>query len=245
MTQAREPSRFRPGSWDLGFALGIWLLFMVVMALGGLLLGGQAKEPGAGVLLAALPAQLFVILLVPLALRLRSKDWREEAGLYAPALPSLGRGLFDYLWVGPLWWAFAFSWQALVQAQWPEHEPSQDAMRFLQGILTGDSPLALQLTALFITTLGAAASEELLFRGLMQGALRRYVGKQKGALILGAFFGLIHMQPHLIDSAFVVIPLAFLGYLLSLVRENPGGLWACVLIHASNNGLAIVLELMK
>ena len=80
-------------------------------------------------------------------------------------------------------------------------------------------------------------------RGLLHGAIRRRMGKQMGALMLGAFFGLIHAQPSLVDSAFVVPPLAFLGYLLSLVRERPGGLWACILIHAANNSVAILLKL--
>ena len=135
----------------------------------------------------------------------------------------------------------------MTAVQWlePGHKPEQDAMELLRVLLTGVEPLWVQFAALFITTIGAAASEELLFRGLLQGALRRFVGKQTGALALGAFFGIVHMQPDLIDSAFVVPPLAFLGYLLSLVRESPGGLWACILIHATNNGLAILFELYK
>jgi len=246
MTQGEGPSRFRPGSWDIGLALGFWILFLVVMALGGLLLGTLGVGNGdPWAILAALPAQLCVMALVPMVLRYRSSQWREDLGLYSPAGPCLLRGIISYLWVAPLWWGVAIVWMTAVQWLEPGHKPEQDAMELLRSLLTGVEPLWVQFAALFITTIGAAASEELLFRGLLQGALRRFVGKQTGALALGAFFGIVHMQPDLIDSAFVVPPLAFLGYLLSLVRESPGGLWACILIHATNNGLAILFELYK
>ena len=246
MDEGSGPSRFRPASWDIGLALGVWILFMVVMALSGFVLSGLGVEEGdPWTLLLALPPQLLVVAIVPLLLRLRWPRWREEIGLYEPAGPCVRRGLADYLWVGPLWWIVAITWMISIQWAWPGHEPEQDAMEMLRALLQGEEPIWVQLTALMITTVGAAASEEILFRGLLQGALRRFVGRQTGALALGAFFGFVHMQPDLIDSAFVVPPLAFLGYLLSLVRERPGGLWACILIHATNNGLAILFELYK
>ncbi len=243
MTTARGPSRFRPSTWDLGLALGLWMLFMILMALGTFLVsdGGDSSHPR--MILGALPAQFLAIVFIPILLRIRTRNAREELGLYVPAGPCLLRGLLDYLWVGPIWWIFALGWMFMIQRMNPEHTPNQEVMQMLQSLLSGTDALGIKLAALFVTTLGAAASEELLFRGLLHGALRRRMGKQLGALTLGAFFGLVHAQPSWIDSAFVVPPLAFLGYLLSLVRERPGGLWACILIHAANNSVAILLKL--
>ncbi len=82
--------------------------------------------------------------------------------------------------------------------------------------------------------------EELLFRGLLLGALRRHLRSAGTAIATaGVAFGLIHVaQPQ------DVAPLAVMGIVLGYVRVRWGALWPCVLIHMLFNGRTIALALL-
>ncbi len=82
--------------------------------------------------------------------------------------------------------------------------------------------------------------EELLFRGLLLGALRRHLRSAGTAIATaGVAFGLIHVaQPQ------DVAPLAVMGIVLGYVRVRWGALWPCVLIHMLFNGRTIAVALL-
>lgn len=88
-------------------------------------------------------------------------------------------------------------------------------------------------------TLGVAVlapiSEELLFRGLIQGELRRAFPEWLAVVIQGVLFALFHAQP--VQIAYVLIPGLVLGALYALTRS----LWVPIVLHIAFNFLGSVV----
>ncbi|MCE5272778.1 CPBP family intramembrane metalloprotease [bacterium] len=83
--------------------------------------------------------------------------------------------------------------------------------------------------------LAPAFLEEVLFRGLLQGAARRRFGSGAAILLSGVLFGLFHLDLYRWPT------LALIGLLLAWVAESGGSLWPSVATHLVNNTLALVL----
>lgn len=81
-------------------------------------------------------------------------------------------------------------------------------------------------------TLAAPLGEEIFFRGFALPALRRTFGLLAAIVVSGALFSLLHMDP----VGFV--GLLEIGMLLAALRVWSGSLWAAVIGHAVNNGIA-------
>jgi membrane protease YdiL (CAAX protease family) len=80
--------------------------------------------------------------------------------------------------------------------------------------------------------IAAPLGEELFFRGFAQPALARAVGWTRAALISGALFALLHLDP----VGFV--GLWEIGVLLAVLRHASGSLWPAIVGHAVNNAVA-------
>lgn len=97
-----------------------------------------------------------------------------------------------------------------------------------------ETPLAGFLLLVALGGLLVPIGEELLFRGLLYGWLRRWgvpLAVVGSALVFGVFHGFN-----------VVLPAAVvLGVLLAAVRERSGSIWPAVVGHAANNILLFVL----
>jgi membrane protease YdiL (CAAX protease family) len=91
---------------------------------------------------------------------------------------------------------------------------------------------------LITVTLAAPLGEELFFRGFALPALRRSWGAVAALVVSGALFSLLHMDP----VGFV--GLMEIGILLAVLRWWSGSLWAAVIGHAVNNGIAAVAFLL-
>lgn len=77
--------------------------------------------------------------------------------------------------------------------------------------------------------------EELVFRGLVQQAVRTLVGPIAASALAGVLFGLLHLEPYFL------LPLALTGFLLGLVYEITDTLWAPVLLHVLYNAAVLTL----
>lgn len=89
----------------------------------------------------------------------------------------------------------------------------------------------------FVLLYGAVAPlvEEVLFRGVLFGALRNATGPLPAALLTGGFFGLLHLgggQDDLIPTL-----IAF-GVVLALTYHYSASLYVAIAVHAANNALA-------
>lgn len=89
---------------------------------------------------------------------------------------------------------------------------------------------------LLVVALTPAICEELMFRGYLQRQVERRLGVVWSIVLVGLVFGLFHLRPT------QVLPLATLGVYLGFSVWVTGSLWAGVLIHLLNNGLAVIVS---
>ncbi len=100
-----------------------------------------------------------------------------------------------------------------------------------------DAPVSLAVLAVS-AVIAVPFAEELYFRGLLQGGLRRHLTRTKAASVAGVLFGLVHLDP------LRVLPLALFGIYLGWLRERSGGLALPMLVHAWNNLLMVALMIL-
>jgi len=85
-----------------------------------------------------------------------------------------------------------------------------------------------------IAGLAAPLGEEILFRGILYTWIRGKWGVAAGAIISSLLFGVVHLHPVWIGFA------AGIGIILSLSYEYSRTLWTPIVIHMTNNTLAIL-----
>jgi len=81
----------------------------------------------------------------------------------------------------------------------------------------------------------APLAEELLFRGMLYPAVRKYLGPTGGAIAAGLIFGLVHWD------IWRAIPLAIGGTLLCYIYEKTGSILVSALAHGTWNGIMALL----
>jgi membrane protease YdiL (CAAX protease family) len=87
----------------------------------------------------------------------------------------------------------------------------------------------------FVVCVLAPLAEELFFRGYFFGALRQ-VGLWPAVILTGLAFGLVHVFG---SPVAFLLPLAFLGGLLCLLREHTRSLYPGIALHCLNNSIAL------
>ncbi|GMV96412.1 MAG: CPBP family intramembrane metalloprotease [Phycisphaerae bacterium] len=120
--------------------------------------------------------------------------------------------------------------------------PEHSVFQVLNDADSGPGIRVVTLAGAFVL---APAGEELLFRGILQTALRRAVPPRPGSLrhrwwailVTGLLFGAVHGNtPHYIPA------LAFLGVLLGFLYERTGSIRACILVHMLFNGRSLLWD---
>ncbi|MGZ3405972.1 MAG: CPBP family intramembrane glutamic endopeptidase [Polyangia bacterium] len=125
----------------------------------------------------------------------------------------------------------AVALHAWIEHVWPTPPELREAMQRLVIPARGARPLAIDLLALALLP---AAAEELLFRGVLWGAVRPRIGVTGAILVTAIAFGLYH------GSIYRFAPAAFGGLLIGVVRAASGSLWAALAFHFANNAGVIV-----
>ena len=147
--------------------------------------------------------------------------------------PSDGR-LILLAMVGVLAITPAIQWLGQINEQLPlpdfirRFEESQ--MALIKKVLEVDTGLLFNLVVLAITP---AFCEELLFRGYIQRQAERGIGIVAGILFSGIVFGLYHLR---LTQA---LPLCVLGIYMAWLTWRTGSLWPSIVVHFSNNAIAI------
>lgn len=77
--------------------------------------------------------------------------------------------------------------------------------------------------------------EELVFRGWVLGALQPF-GERRALLLSALLFGLLH--GNLTQMPFALL----LGLVFGFIALRTGRLWPCMIIHAANNGMSVLLD---
>ncbi len=89
---------------------------------------------------------------------------------------------------------------------------------------------------LFLLAISPAICEELAFRGVFLGLLRRVVPLRRAVISSALFFGLIHL------SIFRFLPTTLLGIALALLVVRSGSIFPAMAFHLGYNGLAVLAE---
>lgn len=113
---------------------------------------------------------------------------------------------------------------------------TQTTQALMDDMRGAESP-ALLLGVLY-ATLGAPIAEELAFRGLLQGWLAERRGAVSASVGAGLMFGALHLA-----DPVAVLPLMVFGVALGELRRRGGGIGPCLLAHAGNNALAVIVGL--
>ncbi|HEX7298348.1 MAG TPA: CPBP family intramembrane glutamic endopeptidase [Solirubrobacteraceae bacterium] len=224
--RAGEPG-WRPWTAWVGLvaAFGAALVAALVIGVGGAIAGSSFSDPTPAVNIVATMAQdvclvAAALLFAGLAGRPRPVDF----GL-RPTHPWRALG----------WMVLAFAAFFVFTAVWVKivgGDPSDEKLPEELG--ADDSTVAL-LAVAFLVAVVAPVAEEFFFRGFFYGALRNWRGVVPAALLTGLVFGAIHAGST--DVEFLV-PLAFFGFALCLLRERTGSLYPCIVLHCANNSLA-------
>jgi membrane protease YdiL (CAAX protease family) len=153
-----------------------------------------------------------------------SRPLPEQFGLRrTPFWPAVG-------WIAAAFAAFylfTLVWVAILGV-------SPDDTKLPDELGVKDSTFAL-LAVAFLVSVVAPMAEEFFFRGFFYGALRNWRGPWPAAILTGLVFGAIHVGSA--EAAFL-LPLAFFGFALCLLRERTGSLYPGIALHCMNNSLA-------
>ena len=170
----------------------------------------------------ALPAYLLA--------RLHSSRPKPYLRLRAPDASFVGLGFLGLVAITP-----AIQWLGELNEQIPLPEFirafEESQMALIEKVLLADTGLGFNLLVLALTP---ALCEELLFRGYVQRQAERGGGIVFGLLFSGIVFGLYHLR---LSQA---IPLCALGIYLAWLVWRTGSLWPAIVVHFSNNAIAIV-----
>jgi membrane protease YdiL (CAAX protease family) len=92
--------------------------------------------------------------------------------------------------------------------------------------------------ASFVATVVAVPIvEEIYFRGIGLGLLLRLYGPLGAIVLCGCLFGLVH------GILLGLVPLAFFGGMLALIRVTTGSVFPGILVHGAYNTLAVLVSL--
>ena len=215
-------------TWGPGAALiGLFVALSVQMVFGGIAIaidnpvGEEDLSSTASIVLQTIGALAFVAIALVIATMGRV-PWRE-------ALRRLGLRRFHRSgWLYMLaaigaYLVFAAVYVALVG------EPKQEDIAEAFGSL----PFQILLIAI-----AAPISEELFFRGLLFGGMRRRMPRLLAALVSAAIFGALHA----FTGISAVPPLMAFGFILALLYEKTGSIVPGILLHALNNSVALAAQ---
>jgi membrane protease YdiL (CAAX protease family) len=93
-------------------------------------------------------------------------------------------------------------------------------------------PAVEYLGLFFLLAFVAPLIEELLFRGLLYGYLRGRAGVALSVIVSALVFAVLHV---------VIPPLFVMGAILAVLAERNRSLWPSIALHATNNGLIVII----
>ena len=92
----------------------------------------------------------------------------------------------------------------------------------------------LEYMLLFAVIAGSAGiCEEIFFRGVILNAYESELGRKWGAIFSGVLFGLFHFNPQNLFGPIL------LGILFAYLVQVTGSIWAGIIAHTANNGIAV------
>ena len=211
-----DPAASPPARVSASDGLIAAMLFFTLQTLALLLLKGKVAEPLAQVAIAFGGAGALTYALVRLVY------WRSKTA----GVPRMAHGKHPWRWgtAGAAISALC-GIACTLMLQPPAAAPA------------GASPWT-GLWLLGLTVLAAPLCEEFIFRGLIQGGLRRSLPAWQAIGIAAALFAVVHPPASM-------LPVFVLGLCTGLAYERSGSLLAPMLVHAGYNGAILAFQLGK
>ena len=113
-------------------------------------------------------------------------------------------------------------------------ETVQDTVKLLQK---SNDPWILGLMT-FAAVIAAPLCEEVVFRGFLYSAAKKFAGPWAAGLCSALVFAAAH------GSLAALLPLLIFGVLLVLIYEKTGSLWAPIAVHCCFNGATVVTQVI-
>lgn len=232
--------------WGLGEVLAVMLFFVTAVPLLGAVLIPQAETPPSLGVIAALAvvqnavfvaAVLYIVRIkyrLPLSrVGLAGGRWSRRLwqGAVAGTLAVMGNTLGQNVTVYAL--SLAMGQQAANEFVTRE-EVRAPIYRLLPHL---HDRLGLLLVVVLIGVV-VPIGEEVFFRGLAYGALRRVMNRHGAAVLSALFFAGAHLQP------VAILPILILGVILAYLYDYTGSLVPGMIAHAVNN-LAALAEFYR
>lgn len=225
---AERPARFPYATWGPGAAtIGLFVALSAQSVFAGIAVaidnpvGDEDLSSAASVVLQTIGALAFIV--IPLVIATLGRvPWREA--LQRLGLRRFGSAAVPWMAVAiAVYLTFAAVYVALVGE--PEQEDIADTF--------GSWPFQVLLIAV-----AAPVSEEVFFRGMLFGGLRRRMPMWLAALVSGIVFGGLHAA----TGISAVPPLIAFGFILALLYEKTGSIAPGILLHALNNSVALAAQ---
>jgi uncharacterized protein len=221
-----RPSRFPYANWTGGMAVaGVLLALGAGIALGVPAAVAGHKDDGDLTTLGNIGVQLATalgFLLVPMAIA--ATQGAKGLGEILRRLGVRPFRLSAFKWMAAAIGAyllFAALYSLLIV------EPKQE------DIAEGFGSVPVQILLIVIA---APMSEEVCFRGMLFGGLRRNFARIPAALLAGLIFGGLHA----LTGITAVPPLIVFGFVLCLLYEKTGSIVPGILLHMLNNSVALL-----
>ncbi len=115
-------------------------------------------------------------------------------------------------------------------------EPSADSTPEKLGANSG---VVGMIVFCLMAGLVAPVTEEVFFRAVIFRSLANRTGVIVGAVVSGLFFGVLHWDFATLDRLLQILPLVLFGVALALAYAITGSLLAAIILHGTNNALAI------
>lgn len=233
----KDPGRSRLTLRDLSMSFG-WVgllffgsVFLYYFGIGGLIPEWFRTSPGASAL-GGVSMQIVAILVIPLYF---SKSL-QEIGLQRPLLSwkMIGYVLMFFIFV------YAMSLVTTSLSEWIGIDTDSYREKHISQELSDAKALGFLMAMLPViaTAVIAPLGEELLFRGVLQSVLTAKWGVYAGVIGSALLFSLIHAD------LVLFIPIFLMGVLFSVLYRITGSLWAPIWLHAVNNFIASLNDLL-
>ncbi|MGB3024104.1 MAG: type II CAAX endopeptidase family protein [Candidatus Saccharimonadales bacterium] len=218
--------------WTVGSVFFIGQSIVVVVMLGSLVqIQFDDTQTEGGVFLALVSVLTYciglaILLIEPYAIRnMTRRQMRELLGL-------VRRPMIDDAVKAVLGWAGYFMAIALVAnvVMWLLPQFNSDQIQEI-GFNTGGD-VTEKISAFVVVVIAAPIVEEIVFRGYLQGSLRRFMPWWLGGVITSVAFGVVHGQWNVGIDVFI------LSMVACYLRERTGAIWAGIGLHMIKNSIA-------
>lgn len=189
----------------------------------------EVENSMAIIVIGVLSLQGAALVLVHFFLREQHISWAEGFGLYKNPGQACTLGVLVGLVVLPLTWGLQLLSSLLLQAL-TFHPEQQETVQILQNTEGWQNRLVLGVATIII----APAAEEILFRGILYPAIKRWGYPRLAWWVTALLFAAIH------HNLATFVPLAFLAVVLIWLYEHTGNLLACIITHSLFNAVNFI-----